>query len=193
MFKKSRIAALDHTTPARKRVSRPAPDGCGVITERIPWQPYLKFVKPSGAVSRVPAATHRANREYTHDPYRMFIEYDKMRKGFIPYGQCPQTLPWEAQQWLPTEIRGRQPCRTSVNGTPITPDSCCQCIEELIVVRKAAQRDRMEKIEFKTEALQRESATNDLAKAVKDIAGVVTELKKDATPAAKRSRNNTED
>lgn len=175
-LKAQKIAVLDHTTPGRRRVNR-MKDGKLVAIERIPWQTYMKAVHPSGAVVRVPLSTHRANNE-RQDPYRLYMEHHKVRIGFVPYGICPQTLPFEIQErWVPESLRGRAPCRTSISGGKIDAETCCACMEELITLRKEAQLESMGKIEQKTSAQLQAEASVGLVAAMKEMAGVVKDMK----------------
>jgi len=191
-LKPKKIAVLDHTTPARRRVRRKLDDGTEVV-ERVPWQRFLKAVNLAGAVVRIPLFTHRANSE-EQDPYKHYQEHTKVRKGFIPYGVCPMTLPWEIQgEFLPAEMRNKQPCHKSLKGGRISADECCACIEDLITHRKGEQAARMAKIEIKTEQMLAAEASRSMATAVKGIADVVADLKAKSEAPSKRPARSVDD
>ncbi len=174
-LKARKIAVLDDKTPARRRVKW-KPDGKNVVVERIPWGPYLKVVKPSGSVVRIPLATHRINTE-RQNQYRVYMEDRKPRIGAIPYGKCPQTLAADIQaEWLPESLRNLTPCRVGLSGKAINDDNCCACIEKLITHRKAAHVEAMAKIERKTNAQLQAEAAVGLTTAVKDMANVQTQM-----------------
>lgn len=176
-LKAKKIAVVDSEAKARTRRVKWKPDGVNTVEERIPWGPYLKAVKPSGSVVRIPLATHRVNTE-RQNQYRVYMEDRKPRIGAIPYGRCPQTLPFEIQsEWLPASLRGRQPCRVSLKGGPINDDNCCACIEELITHRKAEQAKAMEKIEIRTNAQLQAEASVGLVGAMKELGAVVSDLR----------------
>lgn len=191
-LKPKKIAVLDHTTPARRRVRRKLDDGTEVV-ERIPWQRFLKAVNLAGAVVRIPLFTHRANSD-EQDPYKHYQQHTKVQKGFIPYGACPMTLPWEIQnEYLPQEMRNGQPCHKSVQGGRISADECCPCVERLITHRKAEQAARMAKIEIKTEQMLAAEASRSMATAVKGIVDVVADLKTKVEGPTKRQARSVDD
>jgi hypothetical protein len=200
-LKKQKIAILDHTTTPQRRAKvmvngRPFRNEHGKeVIERAPWQPFLKVVKLSGAVSRVPLSTHRAINE-RQDPYRAYMEFRKPRTGMIPYGACPQTMPPDVQAFIPEELLGRQPCRAAANGKPISNENCCPCIEELITYRKAEQAREMSRIEQKTGAQLQAEAAVGLTTAVKDMAIVQTQMAQVVAslspPAPKRGKASDE-
>jgi hypothetical protein len=189
------IAPLASITDAQTRViqRRVMIDGKQETRiERVPHGRFMKVVKPSGAVSRIPLHNGRSNAT-TDDPYRRYIEERKALIGCVPYGRCPQTLAYEItsgflppkwygpdQPVIPDHLRDKQPCRESASGKRIDNENPCQCIEDLITHRKAEQAKRMDKAEVRSaqseNAKAQVAATADLATAVQGVAEVVRDM-----------------
>lgn len=164
-----------------------------MVVERAPAGRFIKMVKPSGAVVRVPIHNGRASKLHPdNDAYTAWIKNVLMRTGSVPYDRCPQTLPYELThanlnvKWyrgiypvIPEHLRDKNPCRQGVNGGPINRSNPCACIEELIKYRKGKQSERMEKAEVKTQAMLQSEASKGLAAAVQGVAEVVRDLKAD--------------
>jgi hypothetical protein len=168
--------------------------------ERVPNGAFMKVVKPSGSVARIPLHNGRANRA-KDDPYRLFQLDRKQQVGCVPYDRCLQTLPFEVvngylpPKWygpdafiVPLHLRNRQPCRLSVNGTPINGANPCKCIEELIEFRKAEQVKRMAKVEIKNVATEAANAQGAAAQSLAEAAKGLAEAAKGMN--ARRSSND---
>lgn len=206
----SPVAVVSNDTDAKPRHVRTQVVVDGRIenrTERVPRTRYLKVVKPSGSVSRIPVHNGRANTA-SGDEYKQWIEHWKLEvTGSIRYDRCPQTLSSEIMhgylpsKWfgpdvpiIPEHIRDRSPCSKSVNGTRIDANNPCKCVEELIAWRKDWQAKRMANIEHRNQMLEAAKAQSDAAagmvEAVKGVVDVVKDLQERAT-APKRGARST--
>lgn len=175
--------------PAVRTTLTKRPDG-SMVQERVPSGRFVKVVKPSGSVDRVPIHNGRASKMGSDDPYKAWIEATLWSSGSVPYGKCLQTLDHEITHgYLPTKwyrarvpvvpehLRDRNPCRVAANGGPINQANACACIEELILWRKQWQASQMEKAEVKSAALLQSEASKGLAEAVRGVAEVVRDLR----------------
>ena len=191
--------------PARRQILTQLPTG-DVVTERVPSGRFIKVVKPSGSVARVPVHNGRASRQGKDDPYKAWIEGRLLLTGSVPYGKCPQTLDHDIThgvlppKWyrgqhpvIPPHLRDRNPCRTAANGGPINQANCCACIEELIAYRKKWQAEQMQALEVKTEAMLQNEASRGIVGAVKDMADVVRELKGAPAKSSRKPKHPDEE
>ncbi len=162
------------------------------VIERLPWGKYMKVVKPSGSVERIPTHNGCAN-DATDDPYKLDRETRKPRRGSIPFGQCLQTQPRDVLEGLyppkwfgagerivPEELLDRPSCRAPADGwvnprtnrAEINADHPCQCILDLIEYRKArnVERDKMQAEGFRNRQAE---AAEGMVEAVQGLAQVV--------------------
>lgn len=196
------VSDLGDKPAVKQQVSRrtdfpPGHPDAGRKTERVPSGLFVKVVKPSGAVDRVPINNTRTRSDEGYDDaYGRWLQAGLWKTGSVPYDKCLQTLPYEIThgylppKWyhgefpiVPEHLRGRIPCRTSAhvdeNGQPfpISRAHCCACVEELIEYRKKWQAERAAASEVKTAEMLQAEASHGLVGAVKGLADVVADLK----------------
>lgn len=128
------------------------------IHEKVPSSASVKCVKPSGSVTRR-VVVCGSGKHSENNAYRLQIIAEMLQKGWIPYGTCPKEL--GLQKWLPKDMREGTPCKSAVDedGTlhPIDDEHCCECVNAVEKVRKAAQAKKMAKINerYKTDDSRR--------------------------------------
>ena len=175
----------------------------GYRVERLPWGRSMKVVKFSGSVEEITLHNGCANTA-TDDAYALDRQTRKPMRGSIPVGRCLQTQPMEVldgfmpPKWygpgtrvVPEELLGRPACRVAADGkSKIDNRHPCQCIVDLIAVRKAANAERMNDIEQRSAADRQADAAEGMVEAVAGLANVVKNLQENAQ--GKRGKGGAE-
>jgi hypothetical protein len=173
--------------PNCKNIGDPSPtkihtlsDG-SVLEEKInPMPCHKKMVDPNGHVSQVSLATGYTIRGLgSHNPYGVAKLAEKIKKGWLPYDQCPVAMGYI------TAAKGEpalKPCKGRDGDGQFSREECCPHIEEAIKVRRAkytkkqnqfkrqmaSNTERMlEQLERQTEKMAKAAVERDPKKAIR--------------------------
>lgn len=124
--------------PTRNRIDRHGDPA----TEKLPTQRSVYMLNPAGHGVWVALHCGSGNRS-ANDATSARIMAEKMSKGFLPFGRCPQTLDADVQRHLPQNLRGKEACRAGADGQPIGMDHPCKCIVETERIRTIAHNKKM--------------------------------------------------
>jgi hypothetical protein len=108
--------------------------------EKLPTQRSVRMLHPSGHSVYVALHCGSGSRA-PNDPTALRIQEEKKRKGFLPYGVCPQTL--GVPEHLPENLRSKTPCTRSADGQAIDAEHPCKCIVEVEKFRTAINDKKM--------------------------------------------------
>lgn len=139
--------------PGPRVISRTMPDG-SVTTENLPRTPFMEFINLQGTAVNEPLHNGGGN-DGEEETYRLYIERNARKRGFIPAAVCPQMEGVDVKRRLPASIQGRQPCTETTTGKRPNDRGrfpyghYCQCIVDLIAHRRG--------IHLKTESTRRSS------------------------------------
>lgn len=128
------------------------------IHEKVPSAASVKCVNLAGSITRR-VVVCGSGKPAENDAHRLQVVAEMLEKGWVPYGTCPKEL--GLQKWLPKEQRDGMPCKSSVDedGThhPIDDEHCCECINTIEKVRKAAQFKKTARVNerFKTDSTRK--------------------------------------
>ena len=131
---KSLSRAPIHDAGARNPPRRKHVDDDGVVVwEKLPPQPYARYVNAAGHIVTVPLTNSAAIRN-ANNPYAHRVHERARRAGMIRYGKCPaQTL-----EGLPRSMAGKRPCAPG----SYSEDECCSCVTKIIENRRSAHEQR---------------------------------------------------
>jgi hypothetical protein len=127
--------------PTRNRLDRHGEDAI----EKMPTQRSRYMLNPAGHGVYVALHSGSGNRS-PNDPMALRILDEKMRKGFLPFDRCPQTL--EMTKFIPAEVKGRPVCKVGADGQrPISQENPCPCLKEIEAIRTKTNDKKMAEAE----------------------------------------------
>lgn len=106
-------------------------DGTVRTFPTCPMRLNIKMVDPQGNVSVVPLANGFAPTTLAKSPYGMQILAQKMRKGWLPFSECPY-----AKGHLPVS-KSAKPCAGDDGRGGFKRDTCCEHVTAVINARRA--------------------------------------------------------
>lgn len=115
--------------------------------EKLPTQRSRYMLNPAGHGVWVALHSGSGNRN-PNDPQAIRILDEKMRKGFLPFDRCPQTMESVLQSHLPEAVRGRAACSTGIDPSkPIGSSNPCKCLKETETFRTKLNDKKMAEIQ----------------------------------------------
>jgi len=136
-----------------------------IVMERIPSAGHCLMVHPNGHTTRV-QLFNGMGKPSASNPYYLQISREKLKAGFIPYGQCPKIH--GLQSSIPAALREGAPCRVSVSGDPIDDIHPCECVQKTIDHRMGRNNLATKKLEDKYTSKENKE-TNALSTAVEAL------------------------
>ena len=115
-----------------------------LATEKLPTQRSRYMLSPAGHGVWVAMHSGSGNRS-PNDAHALRTFDEKVRKGFLPFDICPQTL--SVHDRIPQAVRGRAACQKGANGGPIKFDNPCACLKEIEALRTAKNEKEMLELE----------------------------------------------
>lgn len=159
------------------------------VVEKLPSTPSQRWVDTAGNVRFLPLYCSAAEPQM-NDPYRLSIEADKRKHGWLPLARCPKGdhESYHHLKVLPNELQEGPICTRGVDGYPIGRPSPCRCMEAIIAVRRSKNAEEMRKLEErhkKAEMRDRELREQQVAASNAQTERLTELLERMAEPKAK--------
>lgn len=123
--------------------------------EKLPMMRSVLMLSPAGNRVMLPLGDGSGNSWVNSEdsPFALRVQNEKLKKGFLPFNRCPQTL--GVPELLPEHVRNKAACTSGADGkslgTSLRPNPCA-CIVETEKYRMAKNEKAMVDIERRSKS-----------------------------------------